>query len=387
MRKKLVSTQSKIPTTGQSIFSTMSALAQKYGAINLSQGFPNFDSSMELSKLVHQYMSKGYQYNQYAPMPGLLSLRQAIANKIEHCYKNSISPETEITITAGATQAIYTAITALIRENDEVIVFEPAYDSYVPAIQLNGGKTIPIQLKAPDYKIPWDAVKRVMNIRTRMIILNNPHNPTGAVLSKNDIVQLYRLVNHTDIILLFDEVYEHMVFDKQEHLSVLRYPDLFNRSIGCFSFGKTFHNTGWKVGYCVAPDYLSSEIRRIHQFVVFSVNTPVQHALADYLQNAWNYEYINDFYEQKRNYFLYLIDKSRFKAYPTRGSYYQLLDYSEICQERDVDFAKRLTVEFGIAAIPISVFYNNKLDEYRLRFCFAKRPETLEKAAAILCNI
>ena len=375
----------KLPKTETSIFSVMSQLAHQYQAINLSQGFPDFEGSRELVSLVHQYMLKGY--NQYAPMPGVMSLREQIATKIDCLYGLSVHPETDITITAGATPALYTAITAHIREGDEVIVFEPAYDSYVPSITLAGGRPNSVQLEAPDYRIPWDSVKKVMNNRTRMMIFNTPHNPTGSILRKEDMEELYNIVKDTNIVLLSDEVYEHIVMDGQEHESILKYPQLFERSLVTFSFGKTFHNTGWKVGYCVSPAYLMEEFRKVHQFVTFAVNTPVQHALAAFLKNEQHYLSLPAFFQEKRDHFLKLLKGSRFKWTPCGGSYFQLLDYSAITDEKDTDFAVRMTKELGVASIPISVFYNSGLDQKMLRFCFAKKKETLEKAAELLCKV
>lgn len=375
----------KLPATGTSIFSVMSHLAHQHDAINLSQGFPDFEGSPELVALVHEFMQKGF--NQYAPMPGVMSLREQIATKIDRLYGLSVQPDTEITITAGATAAIYTAITAHVREGDEVIVFEPAYDSYVPAIMLAGGRPNSVQLEAPDYRIPWDSVKKVMNTRTRMIIFNTPHNPTGTVLHKEDMDELYNIIKDTNILILSDEVYEHMIYDGQRHESILNYPKLYERSLVTFSFGKTFHNTGWKIGYCVAPTYLMNEVRKVHQFVTFAVNTPIQHALAAYLKNEAHYLALPDFFQKKRDLFLALLKGSRFKWQPCSGSYFQLLDYSAITDEKDTDFAERLTKEIGVASIPVSAFYNNGLDQKMLRFCFAKKEETLEKAAALLCRV
>lgn len=379
MQLSKVPVWSKLPTTGTTIFTIMSQLAQVHKAINLSQGFPDFDCSPELMSLVYKYMKKGH--NQYAPMAGVMKLREQIAQKATNAYGLNLNPLTNVTVTAGATQAIYTAITALIRENDEVIVFEPAYDSYVPAIQLNGGKPIYVQLEGPDYHIPWQHVKKLMNSRTKMIILNTPHNPTGAILTAADMDMLENIVRSSNILILGDEVYEHIVFDKNSHHSLLRYPNLWERSLITCSFGKIFHITGWKVGYCLGPSYLMKEFRKVHQYITFSVNTPVQHALAEYLQNEDNYHSLANFYQEKRDYFIKLIQGTNFKFQPSKGSYFQLLDYSNITDERDKDFAIRLTKEFGVASIPISVFYNNKLDQKMLRFCFAKQNETLEKAA------
>ena len=375
----------KLPKTGTSIFSVMSRLANECGAINLSQGFPDFEGSPELVSLVHQFMKKGH--NQYAPMPGVMALREQIAAKNERLYGTSLNPETDITITAGATQAIYTAITAFIRENDEVIVFEPAYDSYVPAIQLAGGKPNNVSLEAPDFRIPWEQVKKVVNNRTRMIIFNTPHNPTGTIMHPEDFEELDRIIWNTNILLLSDEVYEHLTYDGIPHQSILNYPQLLERSLVTFSFGKTFHNTGWKTGYCIAPAYLTREFRKVHQFVTFAVNTPVQHAFAEYLKNEQNYLHLPAFFQQKRDYFLERVKDSKFTFMPAAGSYFQLLNYSNITDEKDTDFANRLTREFGVASIPISVFYNDALDQKMLRFCFAKKEETLEKAAELLCRV
>ncbi len=385
MQNITIPIRSKLPRTGSSIFSVMSALANKHKAINLSQGFPNFDMPAELIELTYKYMKAGK--NQYAPMAGVYELRESIAQKVKSLYGTDISPDKNITITAGATQAIYTAITAFVQENEEVIIFEPAYDSYTPAIQVAGGKPIYIQLNAPDYRIPWDRVKKVISNRTRMIILNTPHNPTGTTLKEEDIQELTKIVGSSDILILSDEVYEHITFDGEKHQSLLNYPELMTRTLICNSFGKTFHNTGWKMGYCVAPAYLMKEFKKVHQFLVFSIYTPAQYALAEFLQTPENYLSIPDFYQKKRDYFLELMKDSRFKFQPAKGSYFQLADYSAISDEKDTEFAKRLTREIGVATIPISVFYNNQLDEKIIRFCFAKTEETLEAAAKLLCSM
>lgn len=376
---------SKLPNTGTTIFTTMSKLAAENNAINLSQGFPDFNCDKELIGLINKHMLAGS--NQYAPMPGLMSLREAIAQKTEELYSANYDPETEITITAGATQAIFTAISAIIREGDEVIIFEPAYDCYQPAIELNGGKTIYLQLKAPTYSIDWEEVKKVLNYRTKMIIINTPHNPTGSIMTAADMAKLEKLTKGTDIIIISDEVYEHIIFDGYEHQSVARYPKLAERSFIISSFGKTFHATGWKMGYCVAPKNLMVEFRKVHQFVVFSCNTPIQHALAEYLKNKSNYMNLGAFYQQKRDYFIKLIKGSKFTFEPASGTYFQLLRYNALSKEKDTDYAIRLTKEFAIASIPISVFYHNNVDNKVLRFCFAKKEETLEKAAEILNRI
>jgi methionine transaminase len=363
----------------------MSQLAAEHNAINLSQGFPDFESSPELIALVNKFMRKGL--NQYAPMPGLMKLREEIAAKIEKLYTAKYDPEKEITITAGGTQAIYAAITSYIKEGDEVIVFEPAYDCYVPAIELNGGIPVYIQLKAPDFGIDWNQVKKLVNQHTKMIIINSPHNPSGAILSLKDMQALEKITKNTDIIIVSDEVYEHIIFDGYEHQSVARYPGLADRSFIIFSFGKTYHNTGWKIGYCLAPANLMAEFRKVHQFVVFCVNTPVQHALAEYMQNEEYYRNLNLFYQEKRDYFMKLLKGSRFKGVPALGSYFQLLNYSRISEEKDTDFAVRLTKETGVASIPTSVFYHKSPEGNLLRFCFAKSNETLEKAAEKLCKV
>lgn len=380
-----ISLAPKLPNIGTSIFSIMSQLANEHDAINLSQGFPSFSSDAKLLSLVNQYMKKGF--NQYAPMQGILPLRESLAEKMASLYAVNYHPEDEITITAGATQAIYAAITAVVREGDEVIIFEPAYDCYVPAIQLNGGIPVAIELKYPDYKIDWEQVKNSINRNTKMIIINTPHNPTGSVLNKEDMQVLERLTKETDILILSDEVYEHIIFDGLPHESVAKYPNLANRSFVIYSFGKTFHNTGWKMGYCLAPKNLMKEFRSVHQFIVFSVNTPIQYALAEYMKDPNTYLGLNEFYEKKRNFFLNAISDSRFEALPAKGTYFQSLSYKNITDEKDLDFAKRLTIEHKVASIPLSPFYKNKTDNKVLRFCFAKDEKTLEKAAKKLCKI
>lgn len=371
--------KSKLPKTGTTIFTIMSALAQEHGAINLSQGFPDFMCDERLITLVEQFMRKGL--NQYAPMPGILPLREAIVAKAENLYAAKYHPETEVTVTAGGTEAIYAAITSVVEEGDEVIIFEPAYDCYAPSVELNGGVAIYVELEAPDYLIDWNAVKKLINQRTKMIIINTPHNPSGMVMTAQDMKQLQKLTQNTDIIILSDEVYEHIIFDGVEHQSVMRYPKLAERSFVVFSFGKTYHNTGWKMGYCLAPAELMREFRKAHQFIVFSANTPIQYAFAEMMKDPMHYLGLRNFYEEKRNYFLKLTEGSRFKAKPAAGSYFQLLSYKGISNERDTDFAVRLTKETGVAAIPTSVFYHHGVDRKMLRFCFAKENETLEKAA------
>ena len=376
---------SKLPHVGTTIFSVMSALANTHNAINLSQGFPNFKSDQKLIDLVSKAMNSGY--NQYAPMPGNIELREAIANKFQYLYKTSYNPETEITVTAGATQAIFTIISAFVKPDDEVIIFKPAYDCYEPSIELFGGIVKSIQLSAPNYHVDWDLVKATISNKTKMIIINTPHNPSGTVLSETDLLKLQELTKDTNIIVLSDEVYEHIIFDGLQHQSACLFSDLKSRSFITASFGKTFHNTGWKMGYCCAPKDLMDEFKKVHQFNVFSVNHPMQKGLADYLKEPEHYIVLSEFYQEKRDYFLSLIKNSRFKINPSQGTYFQVLDYSEISQEYDVEFAKRLTIENGLASIPMSVFNESGKDDKVLRFCFAKTNETLDQAADILNNI
>jgi methionine transaminase len=376
---------SKLPSVGTTIFTVMSKLAADHKAINLSQGFPDFNCSEELIELVSKYMRAGF--NQYAPMQGVPALRETIAEMIDGLYGMKYDPYTEINITAGATQAIYTAIAALVREGDEVIIFEPAYDCYGPAVEMNGGKPVYVQLKQPDFSIDWNAVKKMISNRTRMIMINTPHNPSGSVLSAKDMQQLDKLTKNTDIVVLSDEVYEHMCFEKEPHQSVARYSGLASRSILVSSFGKTVHTTGWKIGYVAAPSNLMTEFRKVHQFLVFTCNTPIQYALAEFLKNKENYLQVKDFYKAKRDHFIHLIRSSRFSMEPCTGTYFQLLKYDKISDEKDADFAVRITKEFGLASIPLSAFYHNHIDNKLLRFCFAKKDETLEKAAEILCKI
>jgi len=377
--------RSKLQKQETSIFAVMSALAIEHKAINLSQGFPDFEISGKLIDLVRKYMRKGY--NQYAPMIGIPELREQIALKVESMYGAHYDLEKEINITAGATQALHTVISAMINENDEVIVFEPAYDSYVPVIKMNGGIVRYSSLKYPDYNIDWQEVKKLISGRTRMIIINTPHNPSGSVLSSKDLETLNKLTRNTDILVLSDEVYEHLIFDRLKHKSVCRYPELVQRSFVVGSFGKTFHATGWKMGYVLAPENLMAEFRKVHQFVVFACNTPVQYAIAEYMQDKTTYEDLGFFYQKKRDYFSELIKDSRFKILPSFGTYFQLLDYSNISDEPEMEFAIRLTSEYKLASIPVSVFYHKKDDNKVLRFCFAKKEKTLDKAANILCKI
>ncbi|NML36155.1 methionine aminotransferase [Chitinophaga sp. G-6-1-13] len=376
---------SKLPHTGTTIFSVMSALAAEHKAINLSQGFPDYDCSDELKEMVNQAMQQGH--NQYAPMPGLMQLRTAIAAKIRSLYQQTINPDTDITITPGGTYAIYTAIATYIHPGDEVIIFEPAYDSYIPNVLVNGGKPVLISLSFPEYRIDWQEVRRKITPRTRMIMVNTPHNPTGSILREEDMAELEKLVAEHNLLVLSDEVYEHLVFDGARHLSVLRYPAIYKNSFVVFSFGKVFHNTGWKMGYCVAPEHLMKEYRKVHQYLCFSVNTPMQYGLAEFLETPAHYLELPAFYQQKRDYFLELMSGSRFTPLASQGSYFQLMRYDQISSEGDKEFAVRLTKEFGVAAIPVSAFYHDGKDDHVVRFCFAKKETTLEQAAARLKKI
>jgi methionine transaminase len=377
--------QSKLPHVGTTIFTVMSKLAQECGAINLSQGFPDFPIDERLSALVHSAMSAGH--NQYAPMPGLSTLREAIAAKVQRLYDFAYDPETEITVTSGGTQAIFTAIGAAVQPGDEVIIVDPAYDCYSPTVELFGGKPVHVRLGS-DMKFDAEAVKQAITPRTRMLMINTPHNPAGTILRDADMRRIAELLRGTNIILLSDEVYEHLVFDGEAHASVINYPQLRERAFVIFSFGKVFHTTGWKMGYALAPKELMTEFRKVHQFNVFSANTPMQHALAEYLKEPLNYETVPGFYEEKRDRFLVGLRASRFEPLACEGSYFQLADYSRISDESDIDFAKRLTKEFGVAAIPISVFYKEPPPGQRIvRFCFAKREETLDNAIEKLCAI
>lgn len=371
--------KSKLPKTGTTIFTVMTALANEHQAINLAQGFPDFLCSPRLVDLVYHYMKEGM--NQYAPMPGVMKLREKIAAKTEELYSAVYDPEKEITVTPGGTHALYAAITAFVKEGDEVIIIEPCYDSYIPAIELNGGRPVFAELKYPDYRVDWNEVKKLVNYKTKMIIINTPHNPSGTTLNAQDMQRLEKIVRNTEIIVLSDEVYEHIIFDKVEHQSVARYPKLAERSIIVSSFGKTYHTTGWKTGYVLAPANLTTEFRKVHQFICFSANTPIQYALADYLDDKSAYLELAAFYQEKRDFFQKLLKGSKFKILPCEGSYFQLLNYSKVTQEKDTEFAVRLTKEFKVASIPTSVFYHKNIDNQVLRFCFAKQNETLEKAA------
>jgi len=377
--------QSKLPEVGTTIFTVMSQLAVQHQAINLSQGFPDYECSPELIKLVDHYMRSGY--NQYAPMAGLLSLRERIAEKQEKLHHVIYNPDTEITITAGGTQALFASIACVIRPDDEVIIFEPAYDAYGPTVTLFGGRIRAVELSAPNYSIDWVEVGKLINDKTRMIILNYPNNPTGRTLDEHDIKCLIDLTRDTNILLLSDEVYEHLIYDGKQHLSLSRYPELRERSFITASFGKLLHATGWKVGYCPAPEWLMKEFRKIHQFEVFSVNSFVQYAISDFLKNDRNYLEIRDFFQVKKDFFAGLMKETRFDLLTCHGSYFQSVQYGKISNEKDTDLAIRLIKEFGVAGIPVSAFYSKGTDDHVLRFCFAKKKETLEKAVENLVKV
>lgn len=373
---------SKLPNISPSIFSVMSKMAMDYNAINLSQGFPNFPSDPSLIALVNQAMNDGF--NQYAPMAGDFELRMEISKKIEKLHNHFYNPETEITVTAGATQAIFTIIAATINKGDEVLIFTPAYDCYAPTVELFGGKIVPIQLKPPFYGVDWQEVADKISPKTKMIIINSPHNPSGMLFSEEDMLQLQDLAEKNNLFVLSDEVYEHIIFDGNVHQSASKFESLAARSFVTASFGKTFHNTGWKIGYCVAPENLMKEFQKVHQFNVFCVNHPIQKAFATYLKDENNYLNLSNFYQQKRDFFLNLMEGSNFKVIPSKGTYFQMLDFSEISNETDIAFAERLTKEFKIATIPTSVFNEGKKDYKQIRVCFAKTDETLVQAAKIL---
>jgi len=380
-----VNVASKLPAVGTTIFTVMSRLAADTGAINLSQGFPDFDCDPALIEAVARAMRDGH--NQYAPMQGVPALRQAIAAKFRDLYGAAYDPDTDVTVTSGGTEAIFDVVAALVHPGDEVIVFEPCYDSYVPAIDVNGGTAVVVPLRFPEYAIPWDAVRAAVTPRTRMIVLNSPHNPTATILSPADMTELAAIVEGTGITILSDEVYEHIIFDGVRHESMARYDALRARSFIVGSFGKTYHVTGWKVGYVVAPAALTAEFRKVHQFVTFSTITPVQHALAEFLSARRGYPELSAFYQRKRDLFLELLAGSRWQPLPSRGTYFQLLDYSAITDEADMDFALRLTREHGVASIPTSAFLYKQPAPRVLRFCFAKKDETLRAAAERLRSL
>ncbi len=378
--------RNKLPGIGTTIFTVMSKMAQDHGAINLSQGFPDFDGPQALRDRVVYHLEHGH--NQYAPLAGVPELREQIAAKILDLYGCAIDPDNQVAVTPGATEAIFCAITAVVHPGDEVIVFDPAYDTYEPSVTLNGGVTHHIPLLYPDFHIDWQQVHDAISDRTRLIILNTPHNPTGTVWSEQDIQSLRKVIADRDILLLSDEVYEHICFDGKEHLSLLRYPDLAEKTFAVSSFGKTYHATGWRVGYCVAPRPLMADFLRIHQFINFSTNTPLQHAFADFMRDCPQFHReLSDFYQNKRDLFCELMGSSHFSLRPSGGTYFQLADYSAISNEPDTDFASRLTREHKVAAIPISVFYKHPPDQQIVRFCFAKQDDTLREAAGRLVKV
>ena len=382
----MVMLPSKLPGKGTNIFTVMSKMASDHGAINLAQGFPDFDGPLALRERVAWHIA--HNRNQYAPLAGVPELREQIAAKVLDLYGCETDPENEVVVTPGATEAIFCAITAVVHPGDEVIVFDPAYDTYEPGITLNGGVTKHIALHYPEFEIDWQQVRESITDRTRLIILNTPHNPTGTTWSENDIQQLREAIAGRDIHLVSDEVYEHIYFDKTQHLSLLRYPDIAARTFVISSFGKTYHTTGWRIGYCVAPKVLMDEFLRVHQFINFSTNTPMQYAIADFLRdNPQHHLELGRFYQQKRDLFLELMAPSRFKLMPSSGTYFQLADYSAISTEADTEFTARLTRDNKIAAIPVSVFYEHAPDQQVIRFCFAKHEETLREAAKKLINL
>lgn len=376
---------SKLPRVGTTIFTVMSALAQEHRAINLSQGFPDFDMPEALVELTCQALQNGY--NQYAPMPGWMPLRERIAAKIHDMYGVYVNPDTEITITPGGTYGIYTAFTTVLQPFDEVIVFEPAYDSYIPNIEINNAVAVRIPLEFPSYRINWDTVRAHITPRTRMIALNTPHNPTGSILSEEDIAQLRQIVQEHNLLIMSDEVYEHLIYDNAPHHSMLRYDDLRERAFVNFSFGKVYHCTGWKMGYCIAPPAFTTEFRKVHQFNCFSCYTPAQVALAEYLKNQNAYRGISAFYQQKRDYFAQLMTQTRFKPLPSYGSYFQLYHFDHLSPLSDKDFSIWLTQQHGVACIPVSAFYQDATDNGVVRFCFAKKEETLQNAVERLSKV
>jgi len=373
-----VTVTSKLPSIGTSIFTVMSALATQHNAVNLGQGFPDFPMSKDLTELVNEAMNTGF--NQYVPMRGYTPLLEILAEKVSTLYNTSIDPGSQITITPGGTYAIYTALTTVLQPGDEVIIFEPAYDSYIPNVEINGAIPVLINLQFPEYKIDWNEVKRKITPKTRMIMLNNPNNPTGSVLREEDILHLRAAVKDTNILILSDEVYEHLVFDNIPHQSILRYPDLLERSFVCFSFGKVYNCTGWKLGYCITSPSLMEEFRKVHQFNCFSCHSPSQVALAGFLKNKESYLSLSAFMQEKRDYFQQLMKQTKFSPLPSYGSYFQCYTYANISDEADKDLSIRLTKEHGVATIPVSAFYKAGTDNKVIRFCFAKKKETLEAA-------
>jgi methionine aminotransferase len=363
----------------------MSALAAEHKAVNLGQGFPDYAMSDELIALVNEAMKNGY--NQYVPMQGFMPLREALAEKIEFLYHTPVNPDSQITVTPGGTYAIYTSLTAVLEPGDEVIIFQPAYDSYIPNVEVNGAVPVLVDLEFPDYRVDWEEVRKKITAKTKMIMLNSPHNPTGAVLLEEDIEQLRSIVKDTNIFVCSDEVYEHLIFDNIPHQSILRYPDLLQRSFVCFSFGKVYHCTGWKLGYCVSSPELTKEFRKIHQFNCFSCNSPSQVALSKFISNKDSYLFLASFMQQKRDHFVNLMKDTKFDMLQSRGSYFICATYNRVSDENDKDFSIRITKEYGVTTIPVSVFYRSGTDNKVVRFCFAKRNETLEAAVEKLTRI
>ena len=377
--------KSKLPDVGTTIFTVMSGLANQHNAINLGQGFPDYQMNEDLMHKVYEVMQQGW--NQYVPMQGYMPLRESIAEKVEYLYQTKISPDTQVTITPGGTYAIYTALTTVLQPGDEVIMFEPAYDSYIPNVEINGAVPVLIDLKFPEYKIDWNEVRNKISAKTKVIMLNSPHNPTGAVLSEEDMQQLRKVVWDTNIFIVSDEVYEHLIFDNISHQSILRYPDLLDRSFVCFSFGKTYNCTGWKLGYCIASPASMTEFRKVHQFNCFCCHTPSQVALAEFLKNKEAYLSLGGIMQQKRDHFIKLMRSTKFNMLNSSGSYFICAKYDRISDEADRDFAIRVTKEHGVATIPVSVFYKSRTDNKVIRFCFSKKKETLEEAVNRLSKI
>jgi methionine transaminase len=377
--------QSKLPNTATSVFTIMSGLANQHNAINLGQGFPDYQMSEELVAKVNEVMIKGF--NQYVPMQGYMPLRESIAEKVGFLYGTKISPDTQITITPGGTYAIYTALTTVLQPGDEVILFEPAYDSYIPNVEINGARPVFIDLKFPEYKIDWNEVRSKITPKTKLIMLNSPHNPTGAVLNEADMKELRSIVKDTNIFILSDEVYEHLIFDNIPHQSILRYPELLERSFVCFSFGKTYNCTGWKLGYCISSAETMAEFRKVHQFNCFCCHTPSQVALAEFLKNKEAYLSLSGIMQQKRDYFTELMKQTKFDMLNSSGSYFICAKYNRISDEGDKEFAIRITKEYGVATIPVSAFYKAGTDNKVVRFCFSKKNETLETAVERLTKI
>lgn len=385
MNSRMIKINSKLKSSQESIFAVMSGMAKQHNAINLSQGFPGFDIDPVLIELVNKYMQNGF--NQYAPMIGVPELRKTISSMHLNTSGFEYNIDSEVTITAGATQGIYSAISSIIGEGDEVIIFEPAYDSYVPTIKSNGGKPVYVSLEHPNYNINWTDVNKRISSKTKMIIINNPHNPTGSILNEDDLKMLSKIVKGSNIIILSDEVYQHIVFDGKKHCSVIDFPELRSRSIVVGSFGKSIHATGWKIGYVLAPDYITKEIRSLHQWVVFAVNTPIQHAIAEYIANPDNYLTIGSYLQKKRDFFLDVMKDTKFEAIPSNGTYFQLMSYSKISDLPDMQFAEWLTKEKKVASVPVSAFYHEKHDHKVIRFCFAKNNSELEQAAEFLKDL